>query len=107
MNKIMRYIKQIEPDVVQPYRNVWDDNYGSSGLQKHVEENNLGVCFFHRLCMVYSRENIQNQPHLKKVISGKEWMLLKQRYYQHNDYQCKFAQISFCRSPSSGHARRN
>lgn len=46
MNKIMRYIKQIEPDVVQPYRNVWDDNYGSSGLQKHVEENNLGVCFF-------------------------------------------------------------
>ncbi len=46
LNKIMRYIKQADPDVVQPYRNIWDDNYCSSGLQKHVEENNLGVCFF-------------------------------------------------------------
>jgi len=46
LNKIMRYIKQADPDVVQPYRNVWDDNYASSGLQKHVENNNLGVCFF-------------------------------------------------------------
>jgi aryl-alcohol dehydrogenase-like predicted oxidoreductase len=46
LNKIMRYIKQADPDVVQPYRNVWDDNYASSGLQKHVEDNNLGVCFF-------------------------------------------------------------
>ena len=46
LNKIMRYIKQTDPDVVQPYRNIWDDNYASSGLQKYVEDNNLGVCFF-------------------------------------------------------------
>jgi aryl-alcohol dehydrogenase-like predicted oxidoreductase len=46
LNKIMRYIKQADPDVVQPYRNIWDDNYASSGLQKYVEDNNLGVCFF-------------------------------------------------------------
>lgn len=46
LNKIMRYIKQADPDVVQPYRNIWDDNYAASGLQKHVEENNLGACFF-------------------------------------------------------------
>ena len=46
LSKIMRYINQVDPDVVQPYRNVWDDTYASSGLQKFVEENNIGVCFF-------------------------------------------------------------
>ena len=46
LNKIMRYIKQADPDVVQPYRNIWDDNYASSGLQIYVEDNYLGVCFF-------------------------------------------------------------
>ena len=46
LNKIMRYIKKADPDVVQPYRNVWDDNYATSGLQKYVEDNHLGVCFF-------------------------------------------------------------
>ena len=46
LSKIMRYINQVDPDVVQPYRNVWDDTYASSGLQKYVEKNNIGVCFF-------------------------------------------------------------
>lgn len=46
MKKIMSYIKKADPDVVQPYRNVYDDHYASSGLQKHVEDNDLGVCFF-------------------------------------------------------------
>jgi len=46
MKKIMSYIKKADPDVVQPYRNVYDDHYASSGLQKHIEDNDLGVCFF-------------------------------------------------------------
>ena len=44
--KILRFIERANPDVVQPYRNVWDDTYESSGLKKYIEENNLGVCFF-------------------------------------------------------------
>lgn len=46
LNKIMKYIKKADPDVVQPYRNVWDDRYVVSGLQQFIEENDLGVCFF-------------------------------------------------------------
>ena len=46
LGKIMKYIEKADPDVVQPYRNVWDDNYKSSGLKKWIEEKNLGVCFF-------------------------------------------------------------
>ena len=45
-NKIMKYIKKCDPDVVQPYRNVQDDDYQSSGLKDYINENNLGVCFF-------------------------------------------------------------
>ena len=44
--KIMKFIERCDPDVVQPYRNVWDDTYESSGLKNYIEENNLGVCFF-------------------------------------------------------------
>ena len=29
----MKYIKRLNPDVVQPYRNVQDDDYASSGLK--------------------------------------------------------------------------
>ena len=42
----MKYIKKSNPDVVQPYRNVQDDDYQSSGLKDHINKNNLGVCFF-------------------------------------------------------------
>ena len=44
--KIMQYIKKCDPDMIQPYRNVMDDDYKASGLKEHVDENNLGVCFF-------------------------------------------------------------
>ena len=44
--KIMKYIDAAQPDVVQPYRNVKDDTYGSSGLKDWIDEHNSGVCFF-------------------------------------------------------------
>ena len=43
---ILKYIKKCNPDVIQPYRNVMDDNYVSSGLSSYVNQNNIGVCFF-------------------------------------------------------------
>ena len=43
---ILKYIKMCNPDVIQPYRNVMDDDYVSSGLSSHVKQNNIGVCFF-------------------------------------------------------------
>jgi aryl-alcohol dehydrogenase-like predicted oxidoreductase len=45
-SKIMKYIARVDPDVVQPYRNVVDDDYESSGLKKWVDEHDLGVAFF-------------------------------------------------------------
>ena len=44
--KIMLYIKECMPDVVQPYRNVMDDTYVSSGLKDYINQENIGVCFF-------------------------------------------------------------
>ncbi len=46
LNKMMRFIDRVNPDVVQPYRNVMDDTFDSSGLRKYVENHNIGVCFF-------------------------------------------------------------
>ena len=43
---IMKFIERVDPDVVQPYRNVVDDEYESSGLKAWVEEHDLGVAFF-------------------------------------------------------------
>jgi len=45
-SRIMRYIERIDPDVVQPYRNLVDDDYESSGLKAWVDAHNLGVAFF-------------------------------------------------------------
>jgi myo-inositol catabolism protein IolS len=45
-SRIMRVIERVNPDVVQPYRNVVDDDYESSGLQAHVDAHDLGVAFF-------------------------------------------------------------
>ena len=45
-NAIMRYIERVDPDVVQPYRNLIDDDYESSGLRKYVDGHDLGVAFF-------------------------------------------------------------
>ena len=44
--KIMKYIARVDPDVVQPYRNVIDDDYARSGLKAYVDEHDLGVAFF-------------------------------------------------------------
>jgi len=44
--KIMRFIERVDPDVVQPFRNVIDDLYESSGLKKWVDDHDLGVAFF-------------------------------------------------------------
>ena len=44
--KIMIFIQQANPDVVQPLRNVYNDTYVQSGLKEYVDTHNLGVCFF-------------------------------------------------------------
>ena len=44
--KIMKYIERVDPDVVQPYRNLVDDDYESSGLKAYVDAHDLGVAFF-------------------------------------------------------------
>lgn len=44
--KILRLLDRVDPDVVQPYRNVVDDRYRSSGLAERVEADDLGVAFF-------------------------------------------------------------
>jgi len=45
-SKIMRFIARVDPEVVQPYRNLIDDQYESSGLKKWVDSHDLGVAFF-------------------------------------------------------------
>jgi aryl-alcohol dehydrogenase-like predicted oxidoreductase len=45
-SKIMRFIERVDPDVVQPYRNLVDDDYESSGLKAYVDAHDLGVAFF-------------------------------------------------------------
>jgi aryl-alcohol dehydrogenase-like predicted oxidoreductase len=42
----MKFIDRVDPDVVQPYRNIVDDAYESSGLKKWVDDHDLGVAFF-------------------------------------------------------------
>jgi len=44
--KIVRFVERVDPDVVQPYRNVIDDDYELSGLKEYVDNNDLGVAFF-------------------------------------------------------------
>lgn len=44
--KIMKFIRRADPDVVQPYRNLIDDDYEPSGLKKWVDDHDLGVAFF-------------------------------------------------------------
>src|SRR5688572_185776 len=45
-SKIMQHIERVDPDVVQPYRNLVDDEYESSGLKAYVDAHDLGVAFF-------------------------------------------------------------
>jgi aryl-alcohol dehydrogenase-like predicted oxidoreductase len=44
--RIMKFIGRVDPDVVQPYRNLIDDDYESGGLKAYVDEHDLGVAFF-------------------------------------------------------------
>jgi myo-inositol catabolism protein IolS len=44
--KILKFIDRVDPDVVQPYRNLINDDYESSGLKKYIDERDLGVAFF-------------------------------------------------------------
>ena len=46
LRKIMKFIERVDPDVVQPYRNLVDDDWEPSGLKKYVEGHDLGVAFF-------------------------------------------------------------
>src|ERR1051326_2324704 len=45
-SRIMKFIDRVDPDVVQPYRNLLDDDYESSGLKAYVDSHDLGVAFF-------------------------------------------------------------
>lgn len=44
--RLMRFIERVDPDAVQPYRNLVDDDYESSGLKQYVDAHDLGVAFF-------------------------------------------------------------
>lgn len=44
--KILRLTSIVDPDVVQPYRNVLDNSYVTSGLGAYVANNDLGAAFF-------------------------------------------------------------
>jgi len=44
--RIVKFIDRVDPDVVQPYRNVIDDDYESSGLKAWVDAHDVGVAFF-------------------------------------------------------------
>ena len=99
--KINQYIKRVNPDVIQPYRNVMDDKYKTSGLQDYVEENNLGVCFFspikHGLLTgKYSKpvsfdlgdhrsgiKGFSDKKIIDKMINNKK--LLQKRFHNQND----------------------
>ncbi|HEY2829916.1 MAG TPA: aldo/keto reductase, partial [Thermoanaerobaculia bacterium] len=45
-SRIMKFIDRVDPDVVQPYRNLVDDHYEPSGLKAYADAHDLGVAFF-------------------------------------------------------------
>jgi myo-inositol catabolism protein IolS len=45
-SRIMRFVERVDPDVVQPFRNLIDDEYEASGLRAYVNAHDLGVAFF-------------------------------------------------------------
>lgn len=44
--KIVRLCERVDPDVVQPYRNVLDDTWATSGLADWCAEHDVGAAFF-------------------------------------------------------------
>ena len=63
--RIMKYISKCDPDVIQPYRNVQDDDYQSSGLKGYIDSNNLGVCFFSPIKHGLLTGKYKNPPHFE------------------------------------------
>jgi methylglyoxal reductase len=49
-SRVVRYAPRVQPDVVQVYRNVLEDDYAASGLAAWVDANDAGVAFFSPLC---------------------------------------------------------
>ena len=45
-SRLMRFVDRVNPEVVQPYRNLLDDDYESSGLKQWVDAHDAGVAFF-------------------------------------------------------------
>lgn len=43
---VLKYAPLVDPDVVQIYRNVRNDEYGSSGLREWAEAHDVGAVFF-------------------------------------------------------------
>lgn len=43
---LMRHLATVDPDVIQPYRNVTHDEFHASGLAAWVDHHDLGVAFF-------------------------------------------------------------
>jgi aryl-alcohol dehydrogenase-like predicted oxidoreductase len=46
LRRLMRFIARVDPDAVQPLRNLVDDDYEPSGLKAWVDQHDLGVEFF-------------------------------------------------------------
>ena len=44
--RIVKYLDDCDPDVIQPYRNIMDNSYEESGLKNIINSQNIGVCFF-------------------------------------------------------------
>lgn len=48
-DKVRRLAPRVDPDVVQIYRNVLDDQYATSGLAQWVDDHDIGAVFFSAL----------------------------------------------------------
>ena len=75
LEKLTRYAERVDPDVVQPYRNVLDDSWESSGLRRWVERHDAGVAFFsplkHGLLLgKYERPVTFEQGDMRSRIAG-------------------------------------
>ena len=45
-SRLMQFVDRVQPDAIQPYRNVVDDEYVESGLRDWATTNDVGVAFF-------------------------------------------------------------
>jgi aryl-alcohol dehydrogenase-like predicted oxidoreductase len=107
--RILKYAKRFDPDVIQPYHNVMDDDYTTTGLKEYVNTNNLGVCFFsplkHGLLTgKYDkpttfepgdhRSNIKDFQNLKILDKLKENKLLLERKFKAQKHPVLFGLIN-------------